>query len=36
MNTTRKSYPGDVTDSGWDFFVPYLMLMREDASQSGL
>ncbi len=33
MNTTRKSYPGDVSDSEWEFFLPYLTLMREDAPQ---
>jgi transposase len=33
MNTTRKSYPSDVTDAEWEFLVPYLSLMREDAPQ---
>lgn len=33
MNTTRKSYPSDVTDAEWEFLVPYLTLMREDAPQ---
>lgn len=33
MSTTRKSYPSDVTDAEWDFLVPYLTLMREDAPQ---
>src|SRR5262249_19965324 len=33
MNTTRKSYPSDVTDAEWEFLLPYLMLMREDAPQ---
>ena len=33
MNTTRKSYPSDVTDAEWDFLLPYLTLMREDAPQ---
>jgi transposase len=33
MNTTRKSYPSDVTDGEWEFLVPYLTLMREDAPQ---
>lgn len=31
MNTTRKSYPSDVTDLEWHFLLPYLTLMREDA-----
>jgi transposase len=29
----RKSYPSDVTDAEWEFLVPYLVLMREDAPQ---
>ena len=33
MNTTRKSYPSDVTDSDWEFLLPYLTLMRQDAPQ---
>ena len=33
MSTTRKSYPSDVTDAEWEFLVPYLTLMREDAPQ---
>ena len=33
MSTTRKSYPSDVTDGEWEFLVPYLSLMREDAPQ---
>jgi transposase len=33
MNTTRKSYPSDVTDAEWEFLLPYLNLMREDAPQ---
>jgi len=33
MNTTRKSYPCDITDAEWEFIVPYLVLMREDAPQ---
>lgn len=33
MNTTRKSYPSDVTDAEWEFLIPYLTLMREDAPQ---
>src|SRR3974377_636780 len=30
---TRKSYPSDVTDAEWEFLLPYLTLMREDALQ---
>jgi len=33
MNTTRKSYPSDVLDAEWEFLLPYLTLMREDAPQ---
>jgi transposase len=33
MNTTRKSYPSDVADAEWEFLIPYLTLMREDAPQ---
>jgi transposase len=33
MNTTRKSYPSDVSDTEWEFLLPYLTLMREDAPQ---
>src|SRR6478672_7238996 len=33
MSTTRKSYPSDVTDAEWEFLLPYLSLMREDAPQ---
>ena len=33
MSVTRKSYPSDVTDAEWEFLVPYLTLMREDAPQ---
>ena len=29
----RKPYPSDVTDAEWEFLVPYLALMREDAPQ---
>ena len=29
----RKSYPSDVSDDEWEFVVPYLTLMREDAPQ---
>src|SRR5215470_4581471 len=33
MNTTRKSYPSDVSDAEWEFLLPYLTLMRPDAPQ---
>jgi transposase len=33
MSTTRKLYLSDVTDAEWEFLVPYLTLMREDAPQ---
>jgi len=33
MNTTRKSYPSDVSDAEWQFLLPFLTLMREDAPQ---
>ena len=33
MNTTRKSYPSDVSDAEWEFLLPYLTLMRADAPQ---
>ena len=33
MDTTRKPYPSDVSDTEWDFLIPYLTLMREDAPQ---
>ncbi|HWV23536.1 MAG TPA: IS5 family transposase [Thermomicrobiales bacterium] len=34
MDTTpRTPYPTDVSDDEWDFLVPYLTLMREDAPQ---
>ncbi|ADB15980.1 transposase IS4 family protein [Pirellula staleyi DSM 6068] len=32
-HTTGKSYPSDVTDAEWEFLLPYLSLMREDAPQ---
>ena len=35
MNTTRKSYPSDVSDAEWEFLLPYLALMRSDAPQRG-
>ena len=33
MNTTRKSYASDVTDAEWEFLLPYLSLIGEDAPQ---
>jgi transposase len=33
MSTTRKGYPSDVSDAEWEFLVPYLSLMRDDAPQ---
>jgi transposase len=33
MSTTRRSYPSDVADAEWEFLLPYLTLMREDAPQ---
>jgi transposase len=33
MSSTRKSYPSDVTDEEWEYLLPYLTLMREDAPQ---
>jgi transposase len=33
MSPTRKSYPSDVSDAEWEFLLPYLTLMREDAPQ---
>lgn len=33
MATNRKSYPSDVSDEEWDFCVPYLTLMKEQAPQ---
>jgi transposase len=33
MRPTRKSYPSDVSDAEWEFLIPYLTLMREDAPQ---
>lgn len=29
----RKPYPSDVTDEEWDFVIPYLTLMKQDAPQ---
>ncbi len=31
--TTHKSYPSDVSDAEWQFVVPYLCLLPEDAGQ---
>jgi len=33
METTRKPYPSDVSDSEWAFVVPYLTLLPLDAEQ---
>src|SRR5215475_6771931 len=33
MSTARKPYPSDVSDAEWEFLLPYLTLMREDAPQ---
>ena len=33
MNTARKPYLSDVSDGEWEFLVPYLTLMDEDAPQ---
>jgi transposase len=33
MDTTRKPYPSDVSDAEWEFLLPYLTLMRQDAPQ---
>jgi transposase len=33
MNTARKPYPSDVSDGEWEFLLPYLALMVEDAPQ---
>jgi transposase len=33
MANVRKAYPSDVSDEEWDFCVPYLTLMKEDAPQ---
>jgi transposase len=29
----REAYPSDVSDEEWQFVVPYLTLMSEDAPQ---
>ena len=33
MNDMRKSYPSDVTDAEWEFLLPSLALMSQDAPQ---
>ena len=33
MSTTPKPYPSDATDAEWEFLLPYLTLMRQDAPQ---
>jgi transposase len=33
MSTPRKGYPSDVSDAEWEFLLPYVTLMREDAPQ---
>src|SRR5262245_38053041 len=33
MSANRKPYPSDVTDAEWEFLLPYLTLMRQDAPQ---
>jgi len=33
MSLTRKSYPSDASDAEWEFLLPYLTLMRQDAPQ---
>src|SRR5438067_5970551 len=33
MSKARKSYPSDVSDTEWEFLLPYLTLMRPDAPQ---
>jgi transposase len=33
MKTTRKAYQTDVSDAEWEFLLPYLSLMRQDAPQ---
>jgi transposase len=35
MNTTRKSYPSDVSDDEWAFVAPYLTLLPESVPQRG-
>jgi transposase len=33
MSDARKPYPSDVSGAQWEFLLPYLTLMREDAPQ---
>ena len=33
MSTKRQPYPSDATDAEWEFLLPYLTLMRQDARQ---
>ena len=33
MKTTRNAYQTDVSDAEWEFLLPYLSLMRQDAPQ---
>ena len=33
MKTIRKAYSTDVSDAEWEFLLPYLSLMRQDAPQ---
>ena len=33
MSTTRKSYPSDISDTEWEFLLPYLTLTKQDAPQ---
>jgi transposase len=33
MMNPRKPYPSDVSDEEWEFILPYLTLMKEDAPQ---
>lgn len=33
MSDERKAYPSDVTNEEWNFCLPYLVLMKEDAPQ---
>jgi len=33
MSETRKSYPSDASNAEWEFLIPCLKLMREDAPQ---
>jgi transposase len=33
MDTARKPYPSDVSDGEWEFLLPYLTLMDQDAPQ---